>query len=141
MHEDDNSALRIWRLFEKVMTQYKSKHIVPSQREAVICSGARAQVFKTEVNDILRSATFLFTSRLSVINIFHAKHISGGSQVIKSKGLLPLHHQSHSTTCPKQRVPSIPTSVPGEFCLIICIFEFGTGNPYYRLFSQATASE
>ena len=51
--------------------------------EAVICRGARAQVFKIEVNEILRGAPFLFTSRPSVINIFHAKHISSGSQAIK----------------------------------------------------------
>ena len=88
----------------------------------MICRGARAQVFKTEVNEILRNAPFLFTSQPLVIGIFHAKHISGGSQVIKSKGLLPLHQQSHSTACSKQRVSSKPTTVPGEFCLIICIF-------------------
>ena len=46
----------------------------------MICRGARAQVFKTEVNDILRHAPFSFTSQLSIINIFHAKHASGGSQ-------------------------------------------------------------
>ena len=40
----------------------------------------RLEVFKTEVNDILRHAPFLFTSRPSVINIFHAKHASSGSQ-------------------------------------------------------------
>ena len=89
MHEDDNSALRFWRLFEKVMTQHKSKYIVPSQREAVICRGARAQVFKIEVNEILRGAPFFFTSRPSIINIFHAKHISGGSQAIKVKVYSP----------------------------------------------------
>src|SRR3990170_4192343 len=102
------------------MTQHKSEWIAPSQREAVICSGARAQVFKTEVNEILRNAHFLFTSRPLVIGIFHAKHISGGSQAIKEKVYSPLHQQSHSTACPKQLVPSIPTTVPGEFCLIIC---------------------
>ena len=64
--------------------------MVPSQREALICKGARAQVFKTEVNDILRHAPFSFTSRPSVINIFHAKHASGGSQAIKVKVLTPL---------------------------------------------------
>ena len=45
----------------------------------MICRGARAQVFKTEINDILRHAPFSFTSRPSVINMFHAKHPSGGS--------------------------------------------------------------
>src|SRR3990170_625962 len=67
------------------MTQHKSEWIAPSQREAVICSGARAQVFKTEVNEILRNAPFLFTSRPLVIGIFHAKHISAGFQAIKVK--------------------------------------------------------
>ena len=52
----------------------------------MIWSGARAQVFKTEVNDILRHAPFSFTSRPSVINISHAKQASGGSQALKSKG-------------------------------------------------------
>ena len=56
----------------------------------MICRGARAQVFKTEVNDILRHAPFSFTSRPSVINIFHAKHASGGFQEIKVKVLTPL---------------------------------------------------
>ena len=46
----------------------------------MICRGARAQVIKTEVNDILRHVPFSLTSRLSVINIFHAKHASGDSQ-------------------------------------------------------------
>ena len=55
----------------------------------MICSGARAQVFKTEVNEILRNAPFLFTSRPLVIGIFHAKHISGGSQAIKVKVYSP----------------------------------------------------
>ena len=64
----------------------------------MICRGARAQAFKIEVNEILRGAAFLFTSRPLVIDIFHDKHISGGSQAIKSKGLLPLHQQTHSTT-------------------------------------------
>ena len=72
------------------MTQHKSKWIVHSQREAVICIGARAQVFKTEINDILRHALFSFTSRPSVINTFHARHASGGSQEIKVKVLTPL---------------------------------------------------
>ena len=53
--------------------------------EAVICIGVKAQVFKIEVNEILRNAPFLFTSRPLVIGIFHAKHISGGSQAIKVK--------------------------------------------------------
>ena len=56
----------------------------------MICRGARVQVFKIEVNDILRHAPFSFTSRLTVINIFHAKHASGGSQAIKVKVLTPL---------------------------------------------------
>jgi hypothetical protein len=43
------------------MTQYKSKEIVPSQMEAGIRRGARAQVFKTEINEILGNALFLFT--------------------------------------------------------------------------------
>ena len=80
MHQHDDSALRFCHLFEKVMTQHKTKWTAPLQREAVICRGARAHVFKIEVNDILRHAPFLFTSRPSVINIFHAKHASGGSQ-------------------------------------------------------------
>ena len=63
---------------------------MPSQREEVICRGARAQNFKTEINDILRHAPFSFTSRLSVINISHAKQASGGSQAIKAKVLTPL---------------------------------------------------
>ena len=63
----------------------------------MICSGARAQNSKIEVIEILRNAPFLFTLRPFVIGIFHAKHISGGSQAIKSKGLLPLHQQTHST--------------------------------------------
>ena len=90
----------------------------------MICRGARAQVFKTEVNDILRHAPFSFTSRPSVINIFHAKHASGGSQA-ESKGFDSI----------------------GSFCLIIqemnsfCIFQFGTGHPYYRPFPRAMASE
>ena len=46
--------------FQKVMTQHKSKQKVPSQREAVICKGARAQVFKIEVNEIQTHAPFLF---------------------------------------------------------------------------------
>ena len=46
----------------------------------MIWRGAIAQVLKTEVNDILRHAPFSFTSRPLVINIFHAKHASGGSQ-------------------------------------------------------------
>ena len=65
------------------------KKIVPSQREAVICRGARAQVFKTEVNENLRNAPFLFTLRPLVIGIFHAKQISGGSQAIKVKVYSP----------------------------------------------------
>ena len=91
----------------------------------MICRGARAQVFKTEVNDILRHAPFSFTSRLSVIKISHAKQASGGSQAIKSKGFDSI----------------------GSFCLIIraintfCILQFGTGHPYYRPFSRAMASE
>ena len=46
--------------------------------------------FKIEVNDILRHAPFSFTSQPSVINIFHAKYASGGSQAIKVKVLTPL---------------------------------------------------
>ena len=38
---------------------------------------------KKEINEILRHTPFSFTSRPSVINIFHAKHASGGSQAIK----------------------------------------------------------
>ena len=72
------------------MAQHKIKWIVPSQREAVICRGVRAHIFKTEVNDILRHAPFSFTSQPSVINIFHAKHASGGSQAIKVKDLTPV---------------------------------------------------
>ena len=56
----------------------------------MICRGARAHVFKTEINDILRHAPFSFTSRPSVINIFHAKHATGGSQAIKVKVMTPL---------------------------------------------------
>ena len=81
----------------------------------MICRGARAQVFITEVNDILRHAPFKFTSRLPVINIFHAKHASGGSQAIKSKGFDSI----------------------GSFCLIICkilCLQLGTGHPYYHSF-------
>ena len=55
----------------------------------MICSGARAQVFKTEVNEILRNAPFLFTLRPLVISILHAKHISGGSQAVKVKVYSP----------------------------------------------------
>ena len=51
----------------------------------MICSGARAQVFNTEVKENLRNAPFLFTSRPLVIGIFHAKHISGSSQAIAVK--------------------------------------------------------
>ena len=87
----------------------------------MICSGARAQVFKTEVNEILRHAPFSFTSRPSVINIFHAKHASGGSQV-ESKGFDSI----------------------GSFCLIICkLFLFAVWDWESLLppFSHAMASE
>ena len=55
----------------------------------MVCSGARAQNFKIEINEILRNAPFLFTSRPLVIGIFLAKHISGGSQAIKVKVYSP----------------------------------------------------
>ena len=47
------------------------------------------KLLKTEINEILGIAPFLFTARPKVINIFHAKHISGGSQVIKLKVYSP----------------------------------------------------
>jgi hypothetical protein len=47
------------------------------------------KVLKTDINVILGNAPFLFTSRPKVINIFHAKHISGGSQAIKVKVYSP----------------------------------------------------
>ena len=90
INHDNCALLSFRRLFQKVVTQHKSKQKVPSQREAVICGGARAQFFKTDINDILRHAPFLFTSRPSVIDIFHAKHASGGSQAVKVKVLNPL---------------------------------------------------
>ena len=55
----------------------------------MICRGARAQGFKTEINVIWGNAPFLFMSRLKVINIFHAKHISASSQAIKVKVYSP----------------------------------------------------
>ena len=55
----------------------------------MICSSVRAQILKTEVNDILGDAPFLFTSPPLVIGIFHAKHISGIFHVIKVKAYPP----------------------------------------------------
>ena len=55
----------------------------------MICRGARAQVFKTKVNEILRNAPFLFTSQQLIIGIFHAKHISGDFHAIKGKVYSP----------------------------------------------------
>ena len=47
------------------------------------------KVLKTEINEILGNAPFLFTSQPKVINIFHAKHICGSSQAIKVKVYSP----------------------------------------------------
>ena len=58
------------------------------------------------------------------IDIFHAKHASGGSQAVKVKVLTPLgvffdFLEMNSFSC----------------------LQFGTGHPYYRPFSRAMASE
>ena len=45
--------------------------------------------FKTEIDIILGGTPFLSTSRPRVINIFHAKQISGGSQAVKVKVYTP----------------------------------------------------
>ena len=68
----------------------------------MICRGARAQVFETYINGILINTPFLFSLRPLVISIFHAKHISGGSQAIKVKVTPPpptntLHGLSETT--------------------------------------------
>jgi len=107
---------QVVRLFEKVMTKHKSKWIVPSQREVVICRGARAQVFKIEVNEILRHAPFSFTSRPSVINISMLNTI---------------------VAVPKRKCKGYDSI--GRFCLIICkLFSFcslGLGIRITALFS------
>ena len=56
-----------------------------------------------------------------VINIFHAKHISGGPQAIKVKVYSPSTNE-HTPRRADPWVPSIPTSFLGDFCLIICNF-------------------
>ena len=44
---------------------------------------SQSSKFKTEIDIILRGTPFLSMSRPRVINIFHAKQISGGSQAVK----------------------------------------------------------
>ena len=61
MHRNDNSALRAGAFSKRMMTQHNSKWIGPSQREALICKGARAQVLKQSRNLVLSGALFLST--------------------------------------------------------------------------------
>ena len=105
----------------------------------MICRGAKAQNFKTEVNEILRNAPFLFTSRPSVIDIFHAKHISGGSQAIEVKVYSPSTNKH--TPRLAESTGTVHTNIsPGEVLFNYLQFDFGTGNPYYRP-SRARTSE
>ena len=61
MNANDSGALQLVLYNKRVMTQHKSKWIGPSQREAGICRGARAQAFKTEMNIILSGMLSLST--------------------------------------------------------------------------------
>ena len=49
----------------------------------------QSSLFKIEINIILGGAPFLSMLRPRVINIFHVKHISGGSQAVKVKVYSP----------------------------------------------------
>ena len=75
-------VLSNWCLYKRRMTQQENKQTCPSQREALICTGARAQALKTEII-ILGGMLSLSTQWPRVLNIFHATHAIGGSQTEK----------------------------------------------------------
>ena len=61
IHANDSGALQLVLFNKRMMTQHKSKWIGPSQRELGICRGARARVFETEIDNILRGMLSLST--------------------------------------------------------------------------------
>ena len=82
----------------------------------------------------LRNAPFLFTSRQLVINIFHAKHISSGSQAIKVKVYSP--STNNHTPRLAESTGTVQTNIiPGGVLFIYLQFlTLVLGIPFYRPF-------
>ena len=100
---------------------------VEGSRDLHMCVSSK---LKSEINIILGGIPFLSTLRPRVINIFHAKHISSGSQTIKVKFTLP---PPTNTTMARQILgcPPYQQQSGGVFIIIIAIFDHGTGHPNY----------
>ena len=105
----------------------------------MICRGARAQFLKQRWMKFWH-APFSFTSRPSVINIFHAKHASGGSQAIKVKVYSP-STRNHTPRLVWNNGCCPTINIPGGVCLNylrFCFWSFDhrTGHPSYQPFSR-----
>ena len=78
----------------------------------------------------LRNAPFLFTSPQSVINIFHAKLINSGSQVIKVKVYSPSTNK-HTPRLDESTGTVHTNIIPGGVLFIyLQFFNLGLGIPF-----------
>ena len=69
-----------WLLHKSKYWKVKDRPFAEGRMDLERCQSSK---LKSEINIILGGAPFLSTLRPRVINIFHVKHISGGSQVVK----------------------------------------------------------
>ena len=107
----------------------------------MICRGARAQVFKTEVNETLRSAPLLFTLRPLFIGIFLAQDISSGSQAIKVKVYSPSTN-NHIPRLLSETMGAVHTNIsPGGVLFNYLNFLVRDWESLLPPFSHAMASE
>ena len=83
----------------------------------------------------LRNALFLFTLWPLAITIFHAKHISSGSQAIKVKVYSPFHQRSHSTVSRIHGYRPNRHQSWGSLFIYLWFLTLGLGIPITALFS------